>query len=182
MHHSKNRKNKTKDVARELLGDSYYQAPPPRYPGQQYVPPASYPVFSPPSGYPTSVPTSASLMQDNDATVAHVGYGPFRASGSSKRERGDRYDPEVGELLAVSRAFHKLAARMERRANGLIKQAFNEQNTVHKPLAQWHEELEQRDAAELEQAANELGGVLVGTYDSLDGVVEALRQYLGGEE
>jgi hypothetical protein len=77
---------------------------------------------------------SANVMADNDATVAHVGYNgsfsdktgwhdlDFTATGSSKRERGDAYNREIGELLAVARGYEKLAARMKRRANGLIRQ------------------------------------------------------------
>jgi hypothetical protein len=91
--------------------------------------------------------TSASVAQDNDATVASVTYGAFKATGSSKRERGDHYSPEIGELLASSRALHKMAARMERRANGLIKQQENIRNAVHKPLEVWEQEQAEREGA-----------------------------------
>jgi hypothetical protein len=77
--------------------------------------------------YAAVQPFSLQVLADNDATVASVTFScwpgwpkrrpvTFQATGSSKRERGDSYDEEVGELLAASRALSKLAARMERRA------------------------------------------------------------------
>jgi hypothetical protein len=176
---------------------------PPLAPVPQY--PWSAPQFAPPQ--PPELNTSftlpdqtyrqivADVMHDNDAVVSKVAFngGPinaygqwalnFRATGSSKRERGDSYDAEIGELLATSRALHKLAARMERKARGRIAHADKAKQVSHKPLAQWEQELAERDVAAMggvsEVADNDFGGSveLLGPFRSLEDAVSGLSSF-----
>jgi hypothetical protein len=90
---------------------------------------ASYPISA---FLPTRRSVACDVMADSDAVVATVSYSyrggrsefplAYTMTGSSKRERGDACDAEVGELLAVSRALAKLAARLEKRAQGRMRQ------------------------------------------------------------
>lgn len=71
------------------------------------------------------------VLADQDAAVAAVQASHWdaelghpvatRTTGSSKRERGDAHDPEVGELLAVSRALRKLADKLEKKAGSRMR-------------------------------------------------------------
>jgi hypothetical protein len=63
-------------------------------------------------------------------------------TGSSGRERGDKFDETVGDDLAIARALRSLAARLERRARGKVNHA--ESIKVHKA------EIAARKAAEYE--------------------------------
>jgi hypothetical protein len=112
----------------------------------------------------------------------------FSATGSSKRERGDSYDPEIGELLATARALHKMAARMERKARGRIRHADKAKLVSHKPLEQWEQELAERDvaamggASEVEgyvNALNDFGGTLdvLGPFHTLEEAVRGLSSF-----
>ena len=72
-------------------------------------------------------------LYDVNATVAKAVYlsarGPddevviITARGSARRERGDKPDPETGELLATARALESLAAKLKRKARGRIRNA-----------------------------------------------------------
>jgi hypothetical protein len=137
---------------RDLLDGTPPQYPP--YPVVQAPQPVG---FTPATTYRT---LGANVMADNDATVAHVNYNgsyqdkdgwhelAFDATGSSKRERGDSYDREIGELLASSRALEKMAARMKRRAKGLIRT--QDSIAQHRRLAaEKREQLEGFDLNEL---------------------------------
>ena len=70
---------------------------------------------------------STDILSDNDATVARVLYQTGKThvhvTGSSKRERGDSYDRETGEALALARALEKLAAKLAKKAQGRIRHA-----------------------------------------------------------
>lgn len=67
--------------------------------------------------------TNMLVLQDRNATVAQVGL-TFRdpsddgllATGSSKREPGEVYDPEVGRDLAIARALKNLSYQVEKQA------------------------------------------------------------------
>lgn len=63
------------------------------------------------------------VLSDKDATVAYIRLGAIEVTGSSRRAPGDKPDPETGELLALSRAYAKLAAKLEKRANGRVNHA-----------------------------------------------------------
>lgn len=68
------------------------------------------------------------VLSDKDATVAKVelyasnGETLFKksATGSAKRERGDSYDQEIGDLLALGRALSKLGRKLEKQAQSKI--------------------------------------------------------------
>lgn len=70
---------------------------------------------------------TAEVVSTNDATIAVVSLVldgvPFIWTGTAKREPGDRFSKEIGERLALSRAFDKAHKQMLRGANGLIKSA-----------------------------------------------------------
>lgn len=106
------------------------QAPMPYY--------APIPVPSPPHAEPTPVAT-VRLLQDKNASVARVdlsklnwtdndGYHPpateysFVASGSTKREQGDRFDPRTGEMLALGRAFQRLSRQLLAEGNRRVRE------------------------------------------------------------
>jgi hypothetical protein len=63
------------------------------------------------------------VVTDADAAVALAAIGDISVTASSKREPGDRADPKIGSDLAVARALRKLARRLERRANGAVRQS-----------------------------------------------------------
>jgi len=74
---------------------------------------------------------SISTLVDKNAAVAEVGYSAvsrtggvlfYVETGSSKREAGDRFSPEIGEQLAVARALQKLARQILRDANQAVKE------------------------------------------------------------
>jgi uncharacterized protein DUF1876 len=54
------------------------------------------------------------VLQDKNATVAEALYGRFRATGSAKRNKDEKHDPEVGRTLATARALKALARDMEK--------------------------------------------------------------------
>lgn len=104
---------------------------------------------------PLTVPTahlapvfvSVQALQDKNASVAWVSISrngwdlppdyAFEASGSAKREQGDRYDPVTGELLALARAFKRLARELEsegnKRVRAMAEQAATDRARVNKP-------------------------------------------------
>ena len=99
------------------------------------------------------------VLSDKNATAAtarvvrHTGkfYDPVdyecEASGSSKREQGDRHEPMVGEMIAVARALRALSDRMlqgamrEVRANaiaGIREQAQQRERARRRERAREH--------------------------------------------
>lgn len=75
---------------------------------------------------------AATILQDRNATVAKVtlvqrsGYnGPadfeFAVTGSSKREKGDKFNARTGELLALSRAYLKLSRDLYAAGRALVE-------------------------------------------------------------
>jgi len=50
------------------------------------------------------------VVQDRNVTVAKLDNAPFPFTvGSAKRAPGDKHDPAIGMLLALSRLFRKMA-------------------------------------------------------------------------
>lgn len=81
------------------------------------------------------------VLNDGDRTVAEANlaaiYGgdapeirPTTRSGSAARQPGDKADEMVGDNLAVARALRSLAAKLERQANGKMRN--NESNKAHR--------------------------------------------------
>lgn len=75
---------------------------------------------------------TAQLLQDRNATVAKVSLaqrsaysGPddfqFTATGSSKREQGDKFNARTGELMSLSRAYLKLSRQLMSAARELVE-------------------------------------------------------------
>jgi hypothetical protein len=76
--------------------------------------------------------SSVGLMQDRNATVAKVSVNQssdysgardfeFTATGSSKREKGDRFNARTGELLALSRAYMHLSRKLYAAGRALVE-------------------------------------------------------------
>lgn len=63
------------------------------------------------------------ILSDKDAVVAYIRLGDIEVTGSSRRTPGDVPDRETGELLALARAYAKLASKLEKRANGRVNHA-----------------------------------------------------------
>jgi hypothetical protein len=116
------------------------QAPAPQaWPQPHYAYPTAYaqPVAAYPQPQKLADPyqqASARILQDRNATVAKVsvdqtssfdfGTPPdfsFIATGSSKREQGDRFNPRTGELLALSRAYLNLSRQLYAAGKELIE-------------------------------------------------------------
>ena len=103
-------------------------APPPAY---AYAPPALVaPDPYPPQPVDPYQSASARILQDRNATVAKVGivqssgFPPdfsFTATGSSKREQGDRFNARTGELMSLSRAYLKLSRQLMSAARELVE-------------------------------------------------------------
>jgi hypothetical protein len=88
--------------------------------------PPAYPAPAPPDVHSVSI----TVLSSHGATVAKAVYAsvyntgtPVSASGEAKREPGDDYDPETGQLLATSRALEILAGKLRRKANSRIRSA-----------------------------------------------------------
>lgn len=74
----------------------------------------------------------ATVFVDGNATVANIDLVdtnnialPINVTGSAKRGPGDKHDEAISVNLAMGRALGKLGRKLERRANGLVKQADN---------------------------------------------------------
>lgn len=111
-------------------------SPPPWPPYPIPQPPAPVPVnwVKPPERVDPYQNTSAQILQDRNATVAKVslsqhstydfGADPdfqFTATGSSKREQGDRFNARTGELISLSRAYLKLSRQLMSAARELVE-------------------------------------------------------------
>jgi hypothetical protein len=96
-----------------------------------YYPLPPQPVRAP--GTPDSFTVHVTVLADPGATVARGTlstadnmYDPFlTATGSSKRDNTDIYDPETGTALALARLFLKMGHQLSRQANGQVKHAAN---------------------------------------------------------
>jgi hypothetical protein len=66
-------------------------------------------------------------VTDRNASVAAIRYRfagrEYKATGSSKREKGDAHNPRIGQGLAAARAFRDLADQMEADAMALVREA-----------------------------------------------------------
>jgi hypothetical protein len=106
----------------------------PQPPAIAYAPPAYAQPVQPPQRVDPYQNTSAQLLQDRNATVARVsvnqsssfefGTPPdfsFTATGSSKREQGDRFNARTGELLSLSRAYLNLSRQLYAAGKKLIE-------------------------------------------------------------
>jgi hypothetical protein len=122
-------------------------------PQGQYVlaqPPYPFPVPQAPQ-VPASPPVaSVFTLSAKNATVARVqvsktsdwSKGPdyqFTAADSAKREQGDRYDPETGELIAIGRAFLDIGEQMVREGNKRVTDLVEEQAQERERAAQRRE-------------------------------------------
>jgi hypothetical protein len=132
------------------------------YPMIQAPAPVSFP-FAPPVHQTPTV--FVQTLQAKNASVANVTVSKpgdswenparweFKSDGSAKREQGDRFDPETGEMLAVGRALVEAGEKMVREANKRVQasieqQAAERQRAVerrnnktrpvrHRTLAEW---------------------------------------------
>lgn len=104
---------------------------------------------------PGSFPVARiAVLTDGNATVAVAEMGGIQVAGSAKRDPCDRNDRDVGADLATARALRKLAGRLERRANGAVKQA---------DYVRADRQRRQRDQAEIFHAIETTGTVPEGT-------------------
>jgi hypothetical protein len=137
-----------------------------------YAAPA--PVYDPPPVTWRSV--AIDVLQDKDATVASVIYSPVRngyagipvrATGSARRERGDKFDAETGELLATARALQVLGRQLEKKASSRIRSA----NSIreHHELIKAQFEATKAAIARLAEGQR-LHGQVMNAYASPDGV------------
>lgn len=108
-----------------------FQSPQP-YPYANCLP--HYQAPAPAQVGPPYQQTGAQLLQDRNATVAKVtltqhsgiGFGAdpdfqFTATGSSKREQGDKFNARTGELMSLSRAYLKLSRQLMSAARELVE-------------------------------------------------------------
>lgn len=54
------------------------------------------------------------VLQDRNATVARATLDSFAATGSSKRNKEEKFDAAAGRKLAIGRALRELAREIER--------------------------------------------------------------------
>ena len=92
--------------------------------------PFSPPAYPGPQPAPEAFTVSVQVLSDPHATVAKAsftelgGYTPvYTATGSSRVDNDDTYDPETGTALAVSRALHSLARQLYKKASGRVRHA-----------------------------------------------------------
>jgi hypothetical protein len=146
----------------------------PQYPAQpipvqNYYAPPQVPV--PFAAFPTA---AVQTLSAKNATVAKVVVskttdytrGPdyqFEAGDSAKREQGDVYDPQTGELLAMGRAFQKLGRAMTSEGNKRVQASVAEQAALRARREQPKQPVHRRTREEWEalqrisqQAKNEL--------------------------
>lgn len=64
-------------------------------------------------------------LNDRNAAVARVEFDDYVATGSSKREPGDRFDPMLGETFAIARALIALGEEMEEDAQREVNRRCN---------------------------------------------------------
>jgi len=142
-----------------------------------YAPPPFIP--APPPGQVQNKWVTVTVAQDKDATVASLHYQPryfatypvlpldFYATGSARRERGDKFDAETGELLATARALQALGRQLEKKASSRIRSA----NSIREHHEQIKAQFEATKAAIARLAEGQrLHGQVMNAYASPDGV------------
>jgi hypothetical protein len=104
------------------------------------------PVYAQPSYSPRSPSVYADVLSSKNATVARVRVvkvpkdfaAPldyeFEVSDSSKREQGDRYDEQAGELLALGRAFQRLGRELLSAGSKRTREVLAEQQAEREAL------------------------------------------------
>lgn len=147
-----------------------------RIPEAAYAP---YPVpMAPAVPFPANPNVSVQTLGSKNATVAKVLVSKptpdwqgqvysYEASESAKREQGDRYDPETGELIAMGRAFQRLGRQMIRDGNRRVQELIAEQElaqvrkskpqSYHRTREEWEQIQRERSQAGAEQIARNLG-------------------------
>lgn len=74
----------------------------------------------------------------NDVAIAKVGLWleneVVQASGVSRKHPGDKFSPVVAKELAIGRALESLGKKLQKRANGTVKQNEDNAHRVTKPL------------------------------------------------
>lgn len=63
------------------------------------------------------------VMSDGDVTVVTARYGDISVAASAKRDPADKVDLNIGVELATARALIKLGRRLQRRADGDVRNA-----------------------------------------------------------
>lgn len=159
-----------------------------------YAPPVL--VATPPQKLDPWHYSDARLLQDRNATVAKVqvvqrsSYDgaadfEFTATGSSKRERGDKFNPRTGELLALSRAYLKLSRELHSAGKALVDPETEEQRDARldQELDDWGREQIEVDAADatalppdpMDSLSPELQ-VVADAYNAAVSALETVRQ------
>ena len=110
--------------------------------------------------YELYTPFTSNIALDRDAAVATVTClveGQLvTATGSSRRSPDDKFDKRIATLLAYSRAYDSLAAKLKRRSEGYIKH--NENISLQRPEqieknVKWHLENEGKQLQKKKKAA-----------------------------
>jgi hypothetical protein len=129
---------------------------------------------------------SSQVLSDDNATVAKVQFTwwlndesiALEATGSSRRERGDARDRELGDVLATARALESLAAKLHRRARGLINDAENRKKTkpyVAREFEEVYDEIVAQGSGTPAPLWTLFGNSLVSTVDD---ITEAYRKFV----
>lgn len=128
-------------------------------PEQQVLMYPPYPPYPQPYAYPS---VSISVLSARNATVAKVvvakttnwAEGPdytFEAADSAKREQGDVYSPQTGELMALGRALQRAGRAMTREAGRQVRAAVAEQAKLREQNSKPRAQVSHRTLAEWEQ-------------------------------
>lgn len=141
------------------------------HPGQALVP--AYPPYpQPPMPYAPKAQVNVEVLGAKNATVAkltlsrHADWTAssevyrFEAAEASKREQGDVSDAEIGELLALGRAFQRLSRDLFREGHKRVRKASEARAAAevaarakrlgppkvvqHRPLEEWEKIQQQR--------------------------------------
>ena len=121
---------------------------PPYTPPQPF--PFAYPAVPQPPAFKEPPRASVQVLRDKNATVANVTVsqmtdytrGPdytFETSGSTKREQGDRYDPQTGDLMAIGRALRNAGNQMITEANRRVREITEDQAEERRRAAERRE-------------------------------------------
>jgi hypothetical protein len=68
-------------------------------------------------------PGVVSIVTDGDVTLATFTLDDVTVAASARRDPHDKHNPDTGADLALARALHKMARRLERRGNGAVRHA-----------------------------------------------------------
>lgn len=117
------------------------------------------------------------VLGDRNATVARISWGQFHATGSSKREPGDKYDPEIGRQLAVARALRNLADKVQEHADAAVQELNPEPAETPLfgfPIEQWgpphSSDLFGTTGTDVALSGNRVEAPRPSTQEALDGV------------